>query len=80
MLSVFLKRVVIGMVLVLLYTIIVTLIILITKESRLTLDEIIAKNKRPKTYWNGIELGIDDENLIFIDVVDTSHDLIEVDD
>ena len=66
------KRIVIGIVLAMLYIVIVTLIILFTKESRLTLNEIKAKNNRDKTYWNGIELDIDEDFLIFIDVVDTS--------
>ena len=49
-------------------------IVMIIKESRLIRKEIIDRRNRKKEYWKGIALDIDENDLIFIDVID--HNII----
>ena len=60
------------MVLIVFYMILVFVIILSVNESRLTLKEIKEKSNRDNSYWNGIKLDIDENDIIYIDVVNNS--------
>lgn len=67
-----LKRICVSFFLILAYLITITIIIMVTKESRLILKEIRKKYDRDKTYWNNEKIELDDDDLIFLDVVDKS--------
>ena len=67
-----LKCIAVSMVLIVFYMILVFVIILSVNESRLTLKEIKEKSNRDNSYWNGIKLDIDENDIIYIDVVNNS--------
>lgn len=68
-----LKRICVSFFLILAYLIIITIIIMVTKESRLILKEIRIKYDRDTTYWNNEKIELDDDDLIFLDVKGTTN-------
>ncbi|WP_024861707.1 hypothetical protein [Ruminococcus flavefaciens] len=66
------KRISASIILIVIYMILVYAIVMIIKESRLIRKEIIDRRNRKKEYWKGIALDIDENDLIFIDVIDNN--------
>ena len=62
----------ISVVLIVIYMVLMLVIIISVNESRSTLNEIREKGKRNDSYWNGINLDIDENYRIYIDVVNNS--------
>ncbi len=67
-----LKCIAISMVLIVFYMILMFVIILTVKESSLTLKEINEKRNRDTSYWNENNLDIDENEIIYLDVVKNS--------
>lgn len=64
------KRICISVFLILFYMMLVLVIVKLLKEQRILLKEIKDKHSRKKDYWKGLEFNIDDNDLIFLEVID----------